>query len=131
MDMRKPWLTSGYKEYIQSLAWYSKREAALARAERKCQKCGAMGVPLEVHHLTYVRLYDEAPEDLMVVCVPCHDKEEQAKDVQRSVTRAQNYERAKFNGWASRRYGDDWEGRDPEQLEREYERYNEWRENQY
>jgi hypothetical protein len=50
----------------------------LRSADYRCERCGSPGDArsLEVHHLTYERLGRELPEDLMVVCWPCHDIED-------------------------------------------------------
>jgi 5-methylcytosine-specific restriction endonuclease McrA len=62
-----------YYEYIRSLAWAEKRLAALERASYKCQLCGARNVFFEVHHNTYENLGNEPAEDLIVLCVDCHN----------------------------------------------------------
>jgi 5-methylcytosine-specific restriction endonuclease McrA len=64
-----------YDWYInKSVLWKSIREWALLRAGNKCEKCGA-AFPLQVHHKTYARLGKEGPNDLIVLCVPCHEEE--------------------------------------------------------
>ena len=54
-------------------AWMRCREAALTRAGRRCERCGAPG-RLEVHHRTPIAeggaVYDLA--NLEVVCRGCH-----------------------------------------------------------
>lgn len=60
-----------YKDYMLSPQWEVKRAAAVKRAGNRCQKCGAAG-RLEVHHLVYIRMGQERPEDLVVVCPTCH-----------------------------------------------------------
>jgi hypothetical protein len=49
------------------------RLGALARADYKCEKCGFHGTDetLNIHHLRY-RWRQERPEDLKVLCRPCH-----------------------------------------------------------
>lgn len=69
-----------YSEYLLTMAWAVKREEKIAEAGLSCQRCGlkygdlkAEGrLPLNVHHLTYVRLGDELLSDLAVVCRLCH-----------------------------------------------------------
>lgn len=68
-----------YVEYVNSTAWFIRREAAIEKAEWKCQICGLYNDHLEVHHKTYARLGNERDEDLLVVCAECHKKKEQAK----------------------------------------------------
>jgi hypothetical protein len=94
-----------YQDYINSFDWYLKRRKALERAGHKCERCHATeDVGLEVHHLTYERLGDENDEDLLVVCKPCHKIEDRKRE-QRSAERL--YE-ARLDGWATKKYGEDW-----------------------
>lgn len=44
-----------------------------------CEGCG-VAKRLQLHHLTYERLYDERPEDLLILCPLCHEKVERGKD---------------------------------------------------
>jgi 5-methylcytosine-specific restriction endonuclease McrA len=82
-----------YRQYIKSDAWKAKRQAAIERAGGKCQLCGKSGVRLTVHHNSYNNLGNEPPEDLIVLCWPCHDSHHQktdqitARDVKRSLSR--------------------------------------------
>jgi 5-methylcytosine-specific restriction endonuclease McrA len=62
-------------EYLATPHWRAVRRRALARAGGFCQGCRERKPPLDVHHLTYVRLGCEADADLMVLCRPCHEKE--------------------------------------------------------
>jgi len=63
--------TSRYRDYLQSPEWDQRRRAALDHAEWRCQLCYADS-DLQVHHRTYLRLYDELPTDLTVLCARCH-----------------------------------------------------------
>lgn len=52
----------------------SYREGALRRAGHRCERCGSIG-PLEVHHKHPRRQGgSDEPENLEVVCVPCHPR---------------------------------------------------------
>jgi biotin operon repressor len=62
-----------YREvYLRSAHWAETREAALERAEHRCQVCNG-GDRLDVHHRTYERLGAEEPADLTVLCRRCHE----------------------------------------------------------
>lgn len=61
-----------YRMYLQSEQWRKKRAAIIKLDNGKCQVCGAEK-SLHVHHLTYDRIYDEAPYDLVTVCERCHE----------------------------------------------------------
>jgi hypothetical protein len=81
-----------YAEYLLSGHWQTKREAALWRAQNRCQsplcrydyvrawtdeeiseKLARGEYRLDVHHLTYERLGRESPDDLLVLCRDCHE----------------------------------------------------------
>lgn len=69
-----PTASVDYVRYLHSAAWAAKRAAVLARADGRCEDCGAV-VPAgetEVHHLTYARMGDELPEDLLALCPADH-----------------------------------------------------------
>ena len=60
-----------YLAYINSKAWYAKRDLKLRKAGYKCWWCGSR-YELEIHHLNYDRLGSERLSDLMVLCRNCH-----------------------------------------------------------
>lgn len=66
--------TDKYKAYIQSKEWYDIKLDIIHNRGSKCEACGtpkpAQG--LQLHHLTYKRLYNELPEDLQLLCKGCH-----------------------------------------------------------
>jgi 5-methylcytosine-specific restriction endonuclease McrA len=118
--MRGP--SKEYREYLQSLRWLATRDAALARACHKCQRCGATK-NLEVHHKHYKSLGQEKPEDLEVLCIPCHDE----ADV---VRRRRNHWEAGLNTFATKKYGEDWASTgDWDLIAEEFDEWRERREN--
>lgn len=111
---RPPWQTDFYRNYLASANWAVIREGMLWLVDYSCEACGA-GLPLEVHHVTYDRLGDESLHDLQVLCPPCHTRAD-------SLRVAHRQRSARFNGWATKVYGDDafyW----PDDAE---ERFDEW-----
>ena len=62
-----------YYEYINSDLWIKKREEVFSERWRKCEKCW-IGCNLQIHHGTYIRLWNELLEDLFVLCNSCHFK---------------------------------------------------------
>jgi 5-methylcytosine-specific restriction endonuclease McrA len=62
-----------YDAYMVSPEWRSTRRAVLRRAHGRCHYCGRDNA-IQAHHLTYARLGHERPEDLVAVCVPCHEQ---------------------------------------------------------
>jgi hypothetical protein len=66
-----------YLEYISSSRWRSSaaRLGELAASDFRCRLCdeeAEEGLPLEVHHRTYVRLFGELMRDLTALCSECH-----------------------------------------------------------
>jgi predicted HNH restriction endonuclease len=66
-----------YQDYISSPRWRfsAARLAELEASGFRCRLCdeqAAEGRPLEVHHRTYVRLFDELMRDLTALCAKCH-----------------------------------------------------------
>ena len=106
---------SSKKEYYLSEEWKEKRKEALKRAGYECQRCGEQGKILQCHHRTYTRLYNERPEDLVVLCVDCH------KQADRQREKGNAYET-----YMSKKYGNG-EGYDP-CLDDEYTRdeFEDW-----
>lgn len=64
-------MTPEYIEYIASKVWRKKRRRVFYRDKHKCQECGATRW-LQVHHLTYKRLFREPLSDLITLCRDCH-----------------------------------------------------------
>lgn len=111
-------LTKQYREYLASLQWHAKREAALLRSGHKCQSCGAHK-DLEVHHKHYETLGNEQPEDLVVLCIRCHDRADERR-------RRRNHRAAGMKTYAEKKYGEDWQSMvDPDALAEEF---GDWRE---
>lgn len=61
------------QKYLRGDHWKKLRERILERARYCCEDCGKKVVPIDVHHLTYVRKGAELESDLVAVCRPCHD----------------------------------------------------------
>jgi hypothetical protein len=64
-----------YGEYLKSAEWADRRAKVLKRDRFACQlhQRGCTRLAEQVHHLTYERVGDEPLEDLISVCVHCHD----------------------------------------------------------
>jgi 5-methylcytosine-specific restriction endonuclease McrA len=62
-----------YDAHIASEAWEQKRKARLKIDDYTCQRCGATGVVLDVHHKAYDRVPNEnIHHDLITLCHDCH-----------------------------------------------------------
>lgn len=69
-----------YKNYLLSEKWLLIRKEMIEKAEFKCNRCRAYKEKgLQVHHRTYDNFMSEKPEDLEVLCKPCHQKEHKRK----------------------------------------------------
>ncbi len=60
-----------YWAYLSSPYWRGRRGEIMNRARGICEKCEA-ATATEVHHLTYLRIFNELPTDLVALCRPCH-----------------------------------------------------------
>lgn len=67
-----------YNAYLLSEAWMEKRTQRLNLSGWKCEACGGKQL-LQVHHLTYERIFQESMEDLMVLCRIHHEAAEEMK----------------------------------------------------
>jgi len=61
-----------YEGYLQTDHWQEVRQAARERAGNRCQLCNDGDEQLDTHHRTYERIGEELPEDVFVICNPCH-----------------------------------------------------------
>lgn len=65
--------TSSYQWYLGSAFWRERREWIMKRAEGICEKCKKRRAT-EVHHLNYLRVFNELPTDLVALCRQCHSE---------------------------------------------------------
>jgi hypothetical protein len=61
-----------YREYLQTPHWQQVRSDALRRAGCRCQLDASHTKRLQVHHNNYDCLWNEEPEDVIVLCDDCH-----------------------------------------------------------
>lgn len=65
-----------YKEkkrlYFRSEKWRENRLRTLLRDNYSCQSC-LSPENLQVHHITYVRIFEEHQDDLVTLCSICHN----------------------------------------------------------
>jgi len=66
--------SADYYAYLASPAWGAVRARIFASRLRQCERCGAFGCILDLHHKSYARFGNESDEDLMIVCRSCHDR---------------------------------------------------------
>lgn len=70
-EQSKQWW-AWYSEYLKSSAWQSKRQQIFRRSGGRCEDCGAPAV--QVHHLSYEHVGNELLDELMAVCLDCHEQ---------------------------------------------------------
>jgi len=91
-----------YLYYLESPEWWTIRRAAMRRAQFRCerQKPGEPRHegPLEVHHLHYDTLGNERPEDVVVLCDPCHRNEHIPRNKRKRILEAYGQARL-FDRW--------------------------------
>jgi 5-methylcytosine-specific restriction endonuclease McrA len=61
-----------YEEYIHSPGWYIRRQLLIIDHGGKCAICPRIH-ELQVHHLNYECLGHEKKDDVIVLCVRCHN----------------------------------------------------------
>jgi hypothetical protein len=61
---------TAYNWYLGTASWRTQCKFVLKRANGICERCGRRP-PSQVHHLTYERLFQELPSDLLAVCRQC------------------------------------------------------------
>lgn len=62
---------SSYHWYLGTAFWRERRERALEQAKYTCERCKKRRAS-EVHHVTYLRVFNEMPTDLVALCRQCH-----------------------------------------------------------
>jgi 5-methylcytosine-specific restriction endonuclease McrA len=70
-----------YREfYLRSRHWRAIRREKLEKAGYRCERCRLPlfvkeeRLVMDVHHLTYERLFHERLDDLQVLCRHCHNE---------------------------------------------------------
>ena len=96
--MKKGKRREAYAAFIDSAEWKRIRKGALVRAGFRCQRCSSEENVLHVHHRSYKRFGGrELPEDLEVLCVPCHRQQHKrvfGRDRVRKVSKKVRKQRA-------------------------------------
>lgn len=101
-----------YYEYVlASDRWARFRERLLCARGRRCERCQVSQTQrdLELHHLTYERLGCERDDDVQVLCVVCHVTADREREAAQQAAAAERLYAARVDGWASKRYGEDWD----------------------
>lgn len=63
--------SSAYLRRIHSAEWKVFRMTIMAQRGAKCEQCPSVR-NIQLHHMTYERLGNELPQDVMLLCDDCH-----------------------------------------------------------
>ena len=64
-----------YQDYLKTEHWKILRRRLIKKSRGVCAICGVKCKRImQLHHKTYVRLGEERPSDMMVLCPNCHRK---------------------------------------------------------
>ncbi len=92
-----------YQEYLRTNHWDRVRRRALRRAAGRCERCGAGGREMHVHHVAYERRGCEQPEDVQALCFDCHIAEHPHRRKSMVASRVERiaYQKrlARFRAW--------------------------------
>jgi 5-methylcytosine-specific restriction endonuclease McrA len=93
-----------YQRYLESPHWRSFRARVLCNRPRRCEQCGVVGEPLELHHHTYERLGAELESDVRLLCRICHGSKhiDKLSEPLESAFNIAGMERGRRNGWRAR-----------------------------
>lgn len=69
-------MDEAYSDYLNSNVWREKRVKRLAMDRFRCASCGSKQ-RVEVHHLTYERIFHELMSDLLPLCYLHHQAAEE------------------------------------------------------
>lgn len=65
-------MSSTYHDWMASPQWHALAADAKRRANYRCALDASHRGPVEAHHRTYARVGREQPDDIIVLCEPCH-----------------------------------------------------------
>jgi hypothetical protein len=96
-----------YQKYLCSPEWWAKRNAVMERANYCCEDCGREA--RHVHHLTYIRKFNERLDDLKALCETCHNAIHKPQNTPPAVSpedvKANRERRAAIDRSLSKAYG--------------------------
>jgi hypothetical protein len=68
-----------YAAYMQSPKWLRMKRLLVEVRGNKCERCWDCGESLDMHHMTYARVFKEVPSDLALLCRACHEVEDTSR----------------------------------------------------
>jgi len=76
---------TSYAAYLKTRHWHRLRLKYFESFGCKCYHCDTRKPPIQLHHLTYVRLGNEDLGDLISLCRKCHMREEDKLKLERAT----------------------------------------------
>lgn len=77
-------MTKKYEKYLLSDEWAEIKISLFEKRGKKCEICNSKKF-LQIHHLSYINIFNEEPEDLIILCSDCHKKEHGIVDKVKTV----------------------------------------------
>jgi hypothetical protein len=112
-----------YERRIKSVAWKNMRRDVMRLRGAKCERCERT-IDLALHHKTYERLGRELLSDLELLCSNCHKRADVERSVRGQERSSAALYSARLNGWASKKYGEDWQDwADPDVISDEFDQW--------
>lgn len=121
--------TKTYKLVIASKRWRDLRAQMIRERGARCERCGKTWAPgykttLQLHHKTYEHLGHENGSDVQLVCTVCHETSDRERAIEARIRSADALWDARIEGWARKRYGEDWwYDHQDEEIEDEFEEW--------
>ena len=91
-----------YEKHLKSAKWKNTKSDLMKMRGKKCEVCGQYSPKLELHHITYERLGNESAKDLLILCAPCHKKEDKKREQKNSAKRETRRIDSAFMTWCDR-----------------------------
>jgi hypothetical protein len=79
-----------YRSYLLSPTWAEIKLDLISNRGQRCERCQKKTKYLQVHHLTYERIFKEEPKDLLLLCRKCHENEH---GITKSIKKTKNKKR--------------------------------------
>lgn len=83
-----------YKAYLLSIEWKTIRQRLFTERGKQCERCSSNRI-LQIHHLTYERIFKEEMSDLLILCRSCHEKEHGIGKVKKNKVVKKNIKKQK------------------------------------
>jgi len=119
-------------EYVAAIAsphWKNLIQIALHRSNASCEHCrrspfdSMIPIHLSLHHLTYERLGKELESDVVLLCEACHENADKKREQETRRRQSARLYHARFHGWASKKYGDDYGDYYDESMHEEFQNF--------